>query len=278
MTWTCLGDLLQDDYDIFYASDGVETLEMLRRHRDEIALVLLDLYMPNMTGREVITAMQVDEGLMSIPVIVLTADANAELDSLKIGAMDFIPKPYPDIEIIKARISKCIELSENRDLIRHTQRDKLTGLLNRDYFVRYMKRYDQQYRDRALDVVACNVNQFYSINETYGRQFGDLVLRSIGHSIRRLARKTGGIGCRQGGDTFLLYCPHQDDYDQLLQKFLSDVFVEKETAEKVRLRFGVFEHAEREKSIEVRLACALSAADSIKNDPQKLYGVYNYCS
>ena len=273
-----LGDLLQDDYDIFYASDGVETLEMLRQHRDEIALVLLDLYMPNMTGREVITAMQVDEDLMSIPVIVLTADANAELDSLKIGAMDFIPKPYPDIEIIKARISKCIELSENRDLIRHTQRDKLTGLFNRDYFVRYMKRYDQQYRDRALDVVACNVNQFHSINETYGRQFGDLVLRSIGHSIRRLARKTGGIGCRQGGDTFLLYCPHQDDYDQLLQKFLSDVFVEKETAEKVRLRFGVFEHAEREKSIEARLACALSAADSIKNDPQKLYGVYNYCS
>ncbi len=263
-----LGELLEDDYDIYYASDGVETMEVLRLHKDDIALLLLDLYMPNMSGREVMTAMQVDEELMSIPVIVLTVDHEAELDSLKIGAMDFISKPYPDIEIIKARISKCIELSENRDLIRHTQRDKLTGLFHVDYFVRYMKRFDQQYRGVSFDVVACDVNQFHQVNETYGRQFGDLVLRSIGHSIRRIARKTGGIGCRQGSDTFLLYCPHQDDYDQLLQKFLSDVFVEKETGSKVSLRFGIFENADQEPDMEKRIDSAVRAADSRKNDAQ----------
>ncbi len=269
-----LGDLLQEDYDIYYASDGVETLEMLRQHKDDIALLLLDLYMPNMSGREVMTVMQVDEELMSIPVIILTVDQKAELDSLKIGAMDFISKPYPDIEIIKARISKCIELSEYRDLIRHTQRDRLTGLFHIDYFIRYMKRLDQQYKGHSFDIVACDVNQFHSINKTYGRQFGDLVLRSIGHSIRRIARKTGGIGCRQGSDTFLLYCPHQDQYDQLLQKFLSDVFVEKETASKVSLRFGIFEYAEREQEVEERIACARKAADSMRNDQQVLYRFY----
>ena len=88
-----LGDLLQEDYDIFYAADGVEALEILREHKDEIALLLLDLYMPNLTGREVMMEMQVDEDLMSIPVIVLTVDQDAELDCLKIGAMDFITKP-----------------------------------------------------------------------------------------------------------------------------------------------------------------------------------------
>ena len=271
-----LGDLLRDDYDIYYASDGFETMEMLRLHKDDIALLLLDLYMPKMSGREVMTAMQVDEELMSIPVIVLTIDQKAELDSLKIGAMDFIPKPYPDIEIIKARISKCIELSEKRDLIRHTQRDRLTELFNIDYFIRYIKIFDRQHRDSSIDVVACDVNQFHSVNERYGRQFGDLVLRSIGHTMRRLARKTGGLGCRQGGDTFLLYCPHQEHYDQLLQKFLADVFVEKETAHKVSLRFGVFEHAERERDIEKRLEFAIKAADSAQEYPDKLYCLYDY--
>ena len=106
-----LGDLLREDYVVLYASDGIETLEILRKRKDEIALLLLDLYMPNMTGQEVMARMQVDEDLMSIPVIVFTVDQQAELDCLKVGAMDFIPKPYPDIEIVKARIAKCIALT-----------------------------------------------------------------------------------------------------------------------------------------------------------------------
>ena len=107
-----LGDLLSDDYDICYACDGDEALKMLRSHRGGIDLVILDLHMPNMTGREVMAEMHSDEALTKVPVIVLTVDREAELESLKMGAMDFIPKPYPDIEIVKARIAKCIAMSE----------------------------------------------------------------------------------------------------------------------------------------------------------------------
>ena len=269
-----LGDRLRDEYDISYAADGVETMEVLRSHKDEIDLVLLDLQMPNMTGREVIAEMQVDEDLMSIPVVFLTVDQDAELDCLRIGAMDFIPKPYPDIEIVKARIAKCIELSEDRDLIRHTERDKLTGLLNKDYFFRYVSRLDHIYRDTALDAVVCDVNRFHAVNEKYGRQFCDLVLRSIGIGIKKLARETGGIGCRQGGDTFLLYCPHQDDYEQLLSGFMNDVFAEEETANRVSLRFGVFTDAQQEPDIEERFIRANIAADRVKDDPQQPCGFY----
>ncbi len=167
--------------------------------------------MPKKNGREVIAEMQLDEDLMSIPVIFLTVDQDAELDCLRSGAMDFIPKPFPDIEIVKARIAKCIELSENRELIRYTERDKLTGLLNRDYFFRYVRRLDNIYKDTVLDAVACDVNHFHSAVKQYGRHFGDYVLRTVGDSIRKLARETGGISCRQDDDTFLLYCPHRDD-------------------------------------------------------------------
>lgn len=271
-----LGDLLQNDYDIYYAKDGVEALNLLEEHKDEIAVVLLDLNMPNLSGREVMTRMQVDEDLMFIPVIVISIDEQAELDSLNVGAMDFIPKPYPDIEIIKARISRCIELSENRDLIRRTQRDKLTGLLNIDYFLRYVHRYDQHYRGIIFDAVVCNVNHFHSLNEQYGRQFGDLVLRSIGIGMNKLARTLGGIGGRKEGDTFLLYCPHQEDYEPLLRRFLSELFFEEETASKVTLRFGIFMDAQQEEDPEERFICAKAAADSVEKDPQKIYGVYEY--
>ncbi len=270
-----MGDLLEDDYDLSYASNGVEALEVLHSQKEEIDLVLLDLQMPTMNGREVIAQMQIDEDLMSVPVVFLTVDQNAELDCLKSGAMDFIPKPYPDIEIVKARINKCIELSEDRDLIRYTERDKLTGLLNKDYFFRYVSRLDHLYKGTVMDAVVCDVTGFYSANKRYGRQFGDLVLRSIGLNIRKLARKTSGIGCRQGGDTFLLYCPHQEDYEQLFRSFLEELFAESGFSDKISIRFGVFIDAQRENDIEERFTRAIIAADRVKEDPRNICGFYD---
>ncbi|MBR4474733.1 MAG: transporter substrate-binding domain-containing protein [Oscillospiraceae bacterium] len=269
-----MGDLLEDDYDIVYVADGIEALKVLRSHKDEIDLVLLDLLMPNKNGKEVLAEMQVDEDLRSIPVIVLTVDQDSELDCLKTGAMDFIPKPYPDIEIVKARISKCIELSEDRELIRYTERDKLTGLLNKDYFFRYVSRLDHMYKNIALDAVVCDVSRFHSVNKQYGRQFGDRILRSIGNGLKKLARETGGIVCREAGDTFLLYCPHQGNYEQLFREYLSELFDEKETAEAINVRFGVFADARQEPDIEERFDRAKIAADRVRNDPEKICGFY----
>ena len=259
-----LGDLLMDDYDVLYAADGVETMEVLQSNGDEVDLVLLDLFMPNMSGREVLMQMQVNEDLASIPVIVLTVDEDAQIDCLRYGAMDFISKPYPDIEIVKARIAKCIELSEDRDLIRQTQRDKLTELFNVDYFMRYVDRFDHLYKNTVLDAVACNVNGIHSINKQHGRQFGDFVLRTFGLSLRKLARKIGGMGCRQTGDAFLMYCPHQENYEQLIQELLQDFFANEEIAGKVSLRFGVFVNAQQEPDIEERFVCAKIAADKVQ--------------
>jgi diguanylate cyclase (GGDEF)-like protein len=267
-----LGNALRDQYGVLFAADGLEAMEQIRTVKNDLALVLLDLQMPRMGGLEVLRGIKDDPDLRRIPVIVLTADQEAEVECLKIGAMDFIPKPYPDIEIIKARISKCIELAENRDLIRRTQRDKLTGLYNIDYFLRYVNRYDQHYEGMAFDAVVCDINEFYSVNDQYGRQFGDLVLRSIGIGISKLARKIGGIGCRKEGDTFLLYCPHQEDYEQLLSKLLEDLFLEEDTSNKVKLRFGVFANAHLIPDIEARFDRAKEAADSAEFDPDLIIG------
>ena len=270
-----MGDLLREDYDISYASDGIEAMNFLRDHRGEIDLVLLDLQMPNMDGREVIAQMQVDEDLMSIPVVFLTVDHDAELDCLRSGAMDFIPKPYPDIEIVKARVAKCIELAEDRELIHYTERDKLTGLLNKDYFFRYVNRLDHLYRETVLDAVACDVNKFHSINKHYGRKFGDQVLRCIGSGLRNLAREIGGISCREEDDAFLLYCPHQDDYERLISDFMSVVFADTDIGDKVSIRFGIYANAKQESKVEERFDRAKIAADRIKNDPEKAYDFYD---
>ena len=270
-----MGNLLADDYNVCFAADGVEAMEVLHRSKKDIDLVLLDLQMPNKSGREVVAEMQVDENLRDIPVVVLTVDQASELDCLKTGVMDFIPKPYPDIEIVKARIAKCIELAEDRALIRYTERDKLTGLLNKDYFFRYVQRLDHLFKDSPMDAVVCDVNRFHTANKELGRQFGDHVLRRIGICMRKLARKTGGVSCRESGDTFLLYCQHQDEYGKLLSEFVSELSSDEKIADNIRIRFGVFTDAAQEKDMEERFERARIAASRVKNDPDRIFGFYD---
>ena len=74
---------------------------------------------------------------------------------------------------------------------------------------------------------------------------------------------------------FLLYCLHQDDYEQLLKGFLYDTFDEEELASKVTLRFGVFAFAGREPNIEERFVYAKIAADRVKDDPYEICGFYD---
>ena len=88
-----LGMMLQEDYEILYACDGAETLEMIRAHKDTLSLVLLDILMPVMSGLEVLRAVRTDTELTRIPVIVATAEKASEIKSLQLGGIDFIRKP-----------------------------------------------------------------------------------------------------------------------------------------------------------------------------------------
>jgi len=88
-----LGMILEDDYEIIYASNGREALQMIEENRDRLSVVLLDLIMPEMDGFKVLDCVRNDELLKSIPIIVLTAERNAELRALEMGAADFITKP-----------------------------------------------------------------------------------------------------------------------------------------------------------------------------------------
>ncbi len=201
-----LGKMLGDIYDILYASDGVEAIEQVKAHKDELAVVLLDLNMPKLGGMDVLRVMKEEDELSDIPVIVMTADQSAEVDCLKIGAFDFIPKPYPSSEIVQVRVNRCIELSEKRNIIKTTERDSLTNLLNLDYFLRYVRMYDQHYSDMPMDAIVLDVNHFHLINERYGKQYGDSVLSRIGKRVREISREVGGVCSRQGVDTFIIYC------------------------------------------------------------------------
>ena len=270
-----LGNMLQGSYELLYASDGVEALEQIKAHGDEIAVVLLDLQMPRMTGLEVLKVMKEEKEYADIPVIVLTADQSAEVECLKYGAIDFIPKPYPSWEIVQARVNRCIELSEKRTIIESTERDSLSKLYNLNHFLNYVRMYDRHYTDLPMDAVVIDINSFHMVNERYGKQYADGVLARIGAQLRTVSREIGGIACRRLADVFLLYCPHREDYEALLARISEGIVEENSSQNRIRLRMGVYKNVNKELEIERRFDYAKNAANKVKNQFQKSVGVYD---
>ncbi|MBQ7503678.1 EAL domain-containing protein [bacterium] len=270
-----LGVMLEDWFELLYAADGVEALEQIRTHKEDLALVLLDLQIPKMSGMEVLKVVKGEKDLEDIPIIVMTAEQSAEVECLKIGAIDFIPKPYPSCEIVQARVNRCIELSEKRNIIETTERDSLTNLFNHDYFLRYVRIYDQYYADKPMDAMVLDVNNFHVLNERYGKQYGDSVLARIGVRVRQIAREVGGVGCRRGADTFLIYCPHREDYEALLDKASEGLAGEDVSENRVRLRMGVYSNVDKTLEIERRFDYAKVAANSVKSGYRKAVGIFD---
>ena len=270
-----LGAVLNSDYEVIYAADGQETLMQVNDHHNTLSLILLDLMMPAVSGLEVLKKIRDDPVLKAIPVIVVTADRASEIESLSLGAIDFIPKPYPQPGVILARVRRTIELSEDREIISYTERDPLTGLYNREFFYRYGEQFDQHHPDADMDAIVIDVNHFHMINERYGKNFGDQVLREIGEKVRSLVSDKDGIVCRRSADTFLVYCRNGLDYKTLLEKASVTLENDESVGNRVRLRMGVYADVDKSIEIEQRFDRAKMAADSIQRNFTGAVGFYD---
>ena len=271
-----LSSILEDQYDLLFAENGRDALSLLRKNQETLSLVLLDLMMPVMSGTEFLRAVRVEPDLARIPVIVFTADREAEIESLELGAIDFIPKPYPRPGVVLARILRTIELSEDRQILDATERDPLTGLYNREFFFSYAVQYDHHHQETAMDAIVIDVNHFHMMNERYGKDRCDAILRRISGLVREMVRESGGIVCRREADTFLVYCPHREDYEEILNAASEGLSIEgASSGSRVRLRMGVYANADKTVDIERRFDRAQLAADTIRNNFNKKIAIYD---
>ncbi len=137
-----LGNIIETEYKVIFASDGKEALEKIHTYGDNLSLVLLDLLMPVLDGYEVLKTMKEEGSITDIPVIVLTSEKSSEIESLKLGAADFLTKPYDLPEVILARVRHSIQLFENSKIIHATEFDKLTLLYSPEFFFEYASQFD----------------------------------------------------------------------------------------------------------------------------------------
>ena len=127
---------------------------------------------------------------------------------------------------------------EKQRLIDLAERDTLTGLYNKDFFLEYVNRIRQEDRNLQMDAVAMDIEQFLLVNDLNGSEFGDHVLREFGSEIQAFLKEDNGIACRIEGDRFNLFCSRQTDYQSLLDRF-QDKLDGLARNVSIRLRMGV---------------------------------------
>lgn len=203
-----LKKILGSEYNFLEASNGQEALEILMQNYKAISVVLLDLSMPVMNGFEVLNRMRGSATLSKIPVIIMTGDAEteSEVKALSLGAVDYVSKPY-NPALIKQRVKNTISLLESAATVNALQRDRLTGLYNREAFFDRAADYIQSQKPGYYVLSCFDIDKFKVVNDQYGTKEGDVILRHIGDIISADMLRGGGICGRITADNFAVLFP-----------------------------------------------------------------------
>ena len=269
-----LGAMLNDLYEIGYAGNGREALDMISSEKTTLSLIILDLHMPELDGYSVLEAIRADNEMRRIPVIVLTSEKEAEVKSLKLGAADFITKPYEMPDVVRARVQHAIELAEDTVIIHETERDELTGLFHKEFFFEYGKRLDMQNDNMPMDAMVIDINRFHIVNELYGREYGNDVLKKIGDGIHDLVKETGGLACRFDSNGFYIYIPHGHDLNKIISDGLDKINASLVDSN-ISIRMGVFEDDGNGLNMEQRFDRARLACNKLRHSYTTCFDFYN---
>ena len=192
------------DLKISAVRSGADLLAFMEKNQPD--LILLDVLMPEMDGFETLQKLRAFEestGLRSTPVIFLTGENDTETErrGLKLGASDFIRKPF-NREILIHRIQNTINNNRTiESLTEEASTDQLTGMLNK---ASGTARVEEACQSAAGALMIIDLDSFKLVNDIYGHEMGDKVLISFADIVRQSSR-TGDILSRIGGDEFLAF-------------------------------------------------------------------------
>lgn len=205
-------DALGDELQIIVAKNGQTALKKAGTYLPD--LILLDIMMPGMDGFEVCTALKQDHRTKSIPVIFITAtdDYQNEERGLKLGAIDYIRKPFhPSVAV--ARIYNHLELKRKTDLLESLARiDGLTEIYNRRAFDETLEQYWKAAARTSspLSLILIDIDFFKNFNDHYGHAKGDLCLKQVASLFKRTLRRPQDFVARYGGEEFVFLLPETD--------------------------------------------------------------------
>jgi diguanylate cyclase (GGDEF)-like protein len=207
------GILKKQNYRILEASSGAQALKLLAEN-EAIELVVTDYNMPDMDGHALTREIRSRYAADRVRVIGISASSDPYLSAsfLKAGASDFIYRPFIPEEV-QCRIGGNIQMLEH---IRHlrflAERDPLTGLYNRRAFFEQAHQVLDEMREHQGEgsVAILDIDHFKKVNDTYGHDTGDSVIKAVAKVLLDIAKRERLITARFGGEEFVTLFPGRD--------------------------------------------------------------------
>ncbi len=208
----CAAEVLKDSYEITTARSGKQALLIVKEYIPD--LILLDINMPEMDGYEVMERLKENPDTKDIPIIFLTAETDqaSEVKGLKMGAMDFIRKPF-EPEVMRSRIDKILQMTDQkRELMDIAKKDDLTDLLNRRYLENMFNKADASV-ERGYFLLL-DLDNFKLVNDHFGHMIGDEVLIKFSRVLQEEVEEKDAV-CRVGGDEFVVFISGENSDDKI---------------------------------------------------------------
>jgi diguanylate cyclase (GGDEF)-like protein len=205
-----LKDMLEAaGHQVWAVAGGAEGIEIAAAEHPDV--ILLDVNMPGMDGFEVCRRLKSLAETSAIPIVFITANYTEEQDllyGLQLGGNDYLIKPISR-SVLLARVGVMLRIRRTEEKMRQMSMvDEFTGLFSKTYV---LQRLDEemeraQRRRSTLALAMLDLDDFKMLNDNFGHQFGDEVLKRISASLKANVRAYDSVG-RYGGEEFLLVLP-----------------------------------------------------------------------
>ena len=207
--------LAEDNHFCDDCTDGKQALQML--NTSHFDLVMLAMHLDTDDSLRILSQIRSNEKSRNIPVLVLTEEGDETMlaKALDMGVTDYVNRPV-DANELKARVRTQIRRRRFQERLREIYEkslslahiDELTGLYNRRYFNNHLETLFKKTReqDGALAVMMVDIDFFKKINDTYGHDGGDVVLKQVASRLQDAIRGYD-IVARLGGEEFAMIMP-----------------------------------------------------------------------
>lgn len=186
-------------------TDPAKSLGPLHTFRPEI--IVMDLNMPGVSGDEIVSILRQEEEYATIPVVYLSEvkDPVRQDKAMMSGGDDFITKPFVPERFINSVSHRVARFRQLRELI---ERDSLTGLTNHSHTLKTLEYQFSEARktDHPGSYATFDIDYFKQVNDTWGHEAGDQVIKSFARCLREMTRRYDVAG-RIGGEEFALIMP-----------------------------------------------------------------------
>ena len=230
--------LIKAGHEVVSVENGQKAFDLFKE--SFFPIVMTDWMMPEMDGLEFCRAIRKRVNPGYVFIVLLTAKDSQDdiITGLEAGADEYLTKPFNRAELF-ARLNTGRRFLEQERALRQANEeirilsitDPLTGCSNRGCLnTRLPQEIQRAGRyNRPLSIVMCDIDHFKKVNDTYGHQAGDLVLKEFSKRLKDSIRDKVDMLARYGGEEFLVTLPETDlDGALHLSERLRRVISEKE--------------------------------------------------